>query len=135
MVGGGTGIGLSSYFEKQQDNLYPELSYYKREVSFSKFCMPVFVETELHTPLYKWSIFFNLKFGYNLFFPDNYYEYISEGIIDCELSSGYEKIFFSAAIGASHENFSLGIGYCSTTYFTVFFSYDLPLTSISNTLF
>ena len=148
MVGGGFGIGgqgrtyrYYSYY-KPSDSYYYELSRTEDYHSFKTSpCMPVFLEAELHTPRYKWSLFLNVKAGYNLFHKDDYYHsgYRDESYQWSDWAHDeervYDRFFFIGTVGVSYKNISLGAGYNTASKTGLCFTYNLPTTSISKALF
>lgn len=76
--------------------------------------IPIYVETELRTPKYNWSIFLNLKSGV--------------------IISSFEDFYAAIHAGVSFQNLHLGIGFSSASYhkanrgsISILLSYSLPL--------
>jgi len=76
--------------------------------------IPIYVETELRTPKYNWSIFLNLKTGV--------------------IISSFEDFYAAIHAGVSFQNLHLGIGFSSASYhkanrgsISILLSYSLPL--------
>ena len=147
MFGAGTGIGLCG-------ETYTTRYYYKPSNSYTYSfdhkhiyrgtegpTIPLFVEVELHTPKYKWSLFLNVKAGYNLFRPtdyssidhrDNLYRYPDYAYDEYWT---YDRFFFDASIGVSYKDLSLGGGYSTVCYWNAFISYNIPISTISKWFF
>lgn len=146
MIGGGTGLGMYGYdysiwnYRKPSNSYtyYLYDSYSDREYDFG--CMPLFAEAELHTPRYKWSLFINVKAGYNLFHPDDYYysDPRDESYRYYDYAYDYERkcdrFFFMASVGFSYKNFSFGAGYSTTYFLNSYLSYNLPIKSITSAI-
>lgn len=110
-------------------------------------CIPVFLEVEARTPGYKWSVFLNVKLGYNIMFDDEKYPYVfdsrdeytySESVYSAsreEYRANY--VHFSLMTGASYKNLDFGIGYTNADAalrfgdcFYLNLSYNLPITTL-----
>lgn len=98
MLGCGAGAGMGYYWD---------------------LAIPVYIEADFRTPRYKWSIFVNIKSGYDFF-----------------NNGGNENspFFASFAIGGSYKNLNIGAGITTGTAsympFVGFVSYNLPLSSL-----
>ena len=155
MFGAGTGVGLSGYTREYRYYYKPANSYtYKLydirgpERDYDALSMPLFVEIDLHTPRYKWSLFLNVKAGYNLFRPEDesksygFLQNIDYDSYDYRLSDHaykyyytYDRFFFDASVGFSYKNVSLGGGCSTVYYFNAFLSYNLPIKTIKRLLY
>lgn len=125
MVGGGAGIGFGRYDE--YDYSWNYNSQYHHSTS-SDLAVPIYLETELRTPRYEWSLFVNLKLGMYIFLdkmPNHGpYEY------------KYHPLLASLSVGGSWKNVNLGIGVSSgASTITMFLSYNLPFRTIKKMLF
>ena len=82
-------------------------------------CIPIYVESEIRTPRYKWSLFTNLKVGVSIY-DDN-----------C-------SYFTNLTFGGSYKNLNLGVG-IGTWGFDIYpiftLSYNLPINTIIKGLF
>lgn len=156
MIGGGLGFGMQNGEERAYRPGYQRSRYYWDDEYSSIYsiispALPVFVEMDVRTPKYKWSLFLNMKIGLNLFGATDSYEkwedktdYYGDPVY-ATLSYDYNKFLFSAAVGASYKNLNLGFGVSnvgSMGNLNLFISYNLPfttidkwLTSIDNLLF
>lgn len=111
MIGGG--IGVTETWEKDV-NYYDYGGIYDCEAF-----LPIYIETEIRTPKYKWSLFLNLKVG---------------GII----SIGYENVdyfFASMMAGFSYKNISIGGGLSTMGNYNfgnlvLSISYDIPFSTL-----
>ena len=110
-------------------------------------CIPVFLEAEARTPGYKWSVFLNVKLGYNIMFDDEKYPYVfdsrdeysySESVY-CAIREEYKVnyVHFSLMAGASYKNLDFGIGYTNADAALLFgdcfylsLSYNFPFTTL-----
>lgn len=108
MIGGGLGVT-----ESWEDDYY-EYGYY-----FSNWdceaSLPLFLEAEIRTPRYDWSVFFNMKAGLNI-----------------PLYTVRNLFFASAMVGVSYKNLSIGGGYSTIGNYNfenivLSISYNLPL--------
>ena len=149
MIGGGLGFGMQNGEESSYRPGYQESRYYWNYAnSFSNSttspAIPVFVEMDVRTPKYKWSLFFNMKIGLNLFGATDSYEewkytidYYGDPVYVTH-SYDYHKFLFSAAVGASYKNLNLGFGFSNVVSMgnlNLFISYNLPFTTIDKWLF
>lgn len=114
MIGAGTGVGKGV--------LWHNTHYW------NALAMPVYLESDIRTPRYKWSLFINVKIG-----VDFYLE---------EYDNSYRPspLFASFAIGGSYKNLNLGAGVTAHGMglgvpFTFSLSYNLPFKSIGKGLF
>lgn len=103
MVGGGAGYGTGI------NGTYSGLGKH-----YNLDAIPLFVETEIRTPKYKWSVFLNLKLG-------TMFAVYSE--------EHPEPIFAALHAGISYKNLHLGAGYstASGVGFSTFISYCFPI--------
>lgn len=134
MLGGGVGFGMSGGYywsEIYYSDFNPE---HYRDERPGSWCMPVFIEAELRTPRYKWSLFLNLKFGYNAFKRSDFSHTFYNNGLFTEYGDRYYPFLFTASTGVSYKNFSFGAGYSSALYSSAFkahlnayISYSLPL--------
>lgn len=123
LLGGGAGFGTGRCYRHSSWNNNTEIDHCE--------CFPVFLETELRTPRYKWSFFVNAKVGYCIFFNKrkDYFNGSYE-------SFDYKPIFANFTIGGSYKNINLGGGISTMglerekVALTVSFSYNLPLRSV-----
>lgn len=131
MVGGGAGLGWGRY-----DKYWLSYYYNTRELegTSTAIAMPIYLETELRTPRYEWSLFVNLKLGMYIFLDKRHdydrYEY------------KYRPLLASLSVGGSWKNVNLGIGVTSggfvddiETPITIFLTYNLPFRTIKKLLF
>ena len=135
MFGGGTGVSgcgetRTRYYS---DGSRSEYRWNEDELDA---CLPLFLEAELHTPRFKWSLFLNVKAGYNLlrhkdggWSENSYYN----GYYYLEYK--YDRFFFDASVGFSYKNLSLGLGYSTVFYGKFSLSYNLPVSTISKWFF
>ena len=146
MVGGGAGLGALRYkyfkyqfYKPANSNTYSPSNEWLNNY-YDVFCMPVFLETELHTPRYKWSLFLNVKLGYNLFRPEDHYDKghrlndygYSYSDITYDYEYIYDPFFISATAGVSYKNLSLGVGYSTSLPVCAYISFNLPISTLSN---
>ena len=123
MVGGGVGVGACSRSRIRYDWRGAHVP-----------VMPIYAETELRTPRYKWSLFVNVKVGYSLFTPEDDDYMWADGYT-------YTPWFLAATAGTSYKNLHLGMGVSTVTldivvpYVSGFLSYSLPLSGIKRALF
>ena len=159
MLGGGLGVGypeyMTSYYRPgyyfRRDNYdgsyYIDwMNEYRDYFCDNEIAMPAFVEMELRTPKYKWSLFLNLKVGLNLFGEDDAVrrylddtDYYGNDVYKTE-TLDHKVFLFTAAVGISYKNINLGFGYGNqhkayVPPITFFLSYKLPLTTINKWLF
>lgn len=116
MIGGGMGYGLSGGY------WYSSLN-----TTVGHPCMPIFIEAEIRTPRFKWSLFFNIKYGYNVFLSNPYDNRSTDDVF-------YTRILTTSA-GVGYKNLSLGCGYSTVLNCNAFISYSLPLDKIKLGLF
>lgn len=81
--------------------------------------IPVYIETDFRTPRYKWSLFVNVKSGYDFYLG---------------------RFFVNFAFGGSYKNLNIGVGVGTTGIASDipligFISYNLPLTTINKLFF
>ena len=107
MIGGGLGVTESL----EADYIGISIHSYNYEAS-----LPLFLEAEIRTPRYDWSVFFNLKAGLNI-----------------PLMNTLRNLFFvSTMVGVSYKNLSIGGGYSTMGNYNfenivLSISYNLPL--------
>lgn len=104
--------------------------------------IPLFFEAEVRTPRYKWSVFLNVRLGYNLQLHEDYtrdyrhdviYEYRDYAYVEHFMAN---RFFLATYAGISYRYFNLGIGYSNSITifdndgFAVNISYDLPITTL-----
>ncbi|MBO4282771.1 MAG: hypothetical protein J5873_06215 [Bacteroidales bacterium] len=113
MVGGGIGFGAAGVRKLDYNH---HIAYYD---AYSGFGGPLYLEAEVRTPRYAWSLFLNAKLGY-IIHPFNFKPY-----------SSYEYSHLMTAItgGVSYQDFHLGLGWAHNTAstFAISLSYNLPL--------
>lgn len=137
LIGGGLGFGGMHYFETiwkhSTDGSVTLVE--KHDRIWDGLGIPLFLETIISTPKYRWSLMLDLKIGYGIpinehhFYRDPYHspdytpdytlEYISKG----------NRIFGTVDLGVSYKNISLFIGISSNNrdWYSLFISYNLPL--------
>ena len=105
--------------------------------------MPLFVEAEVRTPRYKWSLFLNVKLAFNLFAPKDYYynglnyntpDYNSWNHTEV-CSVDYHTVDFYTMAGVSYKNINFGVGYSTVNEVNITLSYNLPFTTIKKRFF
>ena len=142
MVGLGTGLGSRREIKYK---FYEDGRGWVENGGNNKLAIPIYLETELRTPRYKWSLFINLKAGmyiplvkgdvaYDVAYYDDYYE-------------GWYKwkrkpFLASLTIGGSWKNLNLGVGVTTgggfiepDIPFTASLSYNIPFKTIRKALF
>lgn len=86
---------------------------------------PIYLETELRTPRYKWSLFVNMKLGAYIF------------------AHNYKPLLASLSVGSSWKNLNIGLGITTgfgisaaeiRPSFITSISYNLPLETIKKTI-
>ena len=138
MIGGGMGFGFSiaETLETYHDNYsnWTHTDHIKPEPA-----LPIFLEADIRTPRYMLSFFINAKIGIYLFTPGK--RSWTRGNSDYEES--FKTIFASFSLGVSYKNLNLGAG-LTTNGFEVdkhvaplvfFISYNIPISSLSSSLF
>lgn len=152
MVGGGAGLGYQSgYRYRYRPGYTAGSSYYtyyenswSDEYKENHTAVPLFLEMDLRTPKYKWSLFLNLKMGLNLFGGDSRKYSESTWITDAYGNTVYENyedhyyvFFIAAAAGISYQNINLGMGIASGYKVrpNFFLSYNLPISTLDRWLF
>lgn len=108
MIGGGLGVTESWEDDYYGYGIY--VSNWNCEAS-----LPLFLEAEIRTPRYDWSVFFNLKAGLNI-----------------PLYTVRNLFFVSTMVGVSYKNLSIGGGYSTMGNYNfenivLSISYNLPL--------
>lgn len=153
MVGAGAGYGAVPVSRIQHYYHKPACSYewinYRNEEDDTfdaNDCIPLFLEAEVRTPRYKWSVFLNVRVGYSFPFDEEryrdgrseYMDYVSE-LYTLEEYFPFRRFRFSTLAGVNYKNLSLGVGYTNSedTYmfdmggvFTFNLSYDLPIATL-----
>lgn len=126
MIGAGTGLGTgySSYLGYSYwDDGY--LRYVEGALG-----IPIYLETELRTPRYKWSLFVNMKLGAYIF-------------LNKESAHNYKPLLASLSVGSSWKNLNIGLGITTgfgisaaeiRPSFITSISYNLPLETIKKTI-
>lgn len=150
MVGGGVGFGISGMDWYRIDYESPSNSYnwyeegysYSHENEIGGPCMPLFVEAELRTPRYKWSLFLNVRVAYNMFRRENYYYNGTNYLPDYswydwthKQENVYHAIEFYTMAGVSYKNINFGVGYSTVNEVNITLSYNLPFTTIKKRFF
>ncbi len=146
MVGVGAGYGdvrmvREHFYYNKPANSYEWYLYrtdFTEKFDFVR-CIPMYVEAELRTPRYKWSVFLNVKMGYCLPLSENiyrdgrnqYYAYGEEGYA-LEERMEAKRFLFAALAGVGYKNVSLGFGYsnCVDGGITLNISYNLPIATL-----
>lgn len=123
MVGGGAGLGWGRY--ETYNYLW---SHYDNT---DHLAVPIYLETELRTPRFEWSLFVNLKVGMYVFLYKEKHSTVYE--------DKYHPLLASLSVGGSWKNVNLGIGVTSGGYIetpiTIFLTYNLPFRTIKKLLF
>ncbi len=152
MAGVGVGYGgamMSRYQEYYRSPVY-SYDWYCYRTEYTDYydiqdCIPLYLEAEVHTPGAKWSVFLNVKVGYNMTFNGG--GYYSDGRETNSVIYAWEQytireefkddpLFFCALVGVGYKNFNLGIGYSKAPYaiaaeaLAVNLSYDLPIATL-----
>lgn len=119
MVGIGGGFGNCSAFA--MDTLQSTCPYYD-----FVWGLPIYAEALISTPKLKWSLFVDIKTGYNI--TSKY------GFYDLDIDNDYYDIrvrrFFGAVnVGLAYKNLSIGAGVSSNNpdWWSFSLSYNLPL--------
>lgn len=127
MVGAGTGYGMVSSTVSYYIPAFTDgYGYYHSEVDISAhrvgYGVPWYIETEVRTPKYKWSLLFNVKMGYSfgvkkpLYGEDvplgnNFYMTDRNGnAVFSNSSLTWHPFFVDALLGFGYKLFSMGIG-------------------------
>lgn len=110
MIGIGTGV-TEAWIRKHDSDGY----------STCEAFFPLFLEAEIRTPKYGWSLFLNVKSGY-LLDPLNY--------------NAADPFFVSAMAGFGYKNLNLGFGVSTMGNYNfenivLSISYDLPFTTLN----
>jgi len=102
--------------------------------------IPIFSEIDLRTPKHKWSLFLNIKLGFNIYLEQDFYSTYFYWEADDFVEAFYENqsnlFYISAALGVSYKNLNLGIGYSNSKHYDLevfpylFLSYSLPLETL-----
>lgn len=150
MFGGGLGYGFCGMNHSHTDykSDYYSYTWYTWNSIEDKnvkgdWCMPLFVEAEVRTPRYKWSLFLNVKLAFNLFAPKDYYynglnyntpDYNSLNYTEV-CSVDYHAVDFYTMAGVSYKNINFGVGYSTVNEVNITLSYNLPFTTIKKRFF
>lgn len=130
MVGLGAGLG-TGYSECWYWDSWDKI--WERNWESENLAIPVYLETELRTPRYKWALFVNLKAGM-------YFHLDKENDTD-RYKYEYKRFLASLTIGGSWKNLNLGIGLTTGACIdpdipiTVSLSYNIPFKTIRKALF
>lgn len=125
MVGLGTGLGdcreIKYYYELEKGGT-------------NNLAIPIYLETELRTPRYKWSLFMNLKAG--MYIP------LEKGYVEGKYKWENKLFLASLTIGGSWKNLNLGVGVTTGGWLdddvlplTASLSYNIPFKTIRKALF
>ena len=148
LAGGGVGYGrvwmygYTEHFHRETTSSPWVSSYKEVDNGYGKKGLPLFLEGEVRTPGYKWSLFLNMKVG--LTFPleevDSAYDgrndaYAQYDVVAREYKYSLFRIELLAGFG--YKNLSMGIGYTNSCDlagnddgFIMSFSYNLPITTL-----
>ena len=141
MVGAGTGYGMVSgtvsYYIPAFTDSY---GYYHHEESYSEhgvgYGVPWYIEAEVRTPKYKWSVFFNIKMGYSLGVKEPFnrgsrlYMTDNGSLVLSESSFTWHLFFADALLGFGYKRFSMGIGagvHGGYRMANIMISFDFPI--------
>ena len=144
MVGAGTGYGIVGCTETISDPAYTSYGgHYHPAIneteSIPGYGIPWYLEAELRTPKYKWSLFFNFKIGYGIGLT--HYGMYDEGsayvgldengnTVLGDVSYEWKPFFMLATAGFGYKRFSMGIGagvLGGHRSASILLSYDIPL--------
>jgi hypothetical protein len=146
MVGAGTGYGmvnctLSEYIPAFTDSYgyaHGEVDYSGWKVGYG---VPWYIEAEVRTPKYKWSLFFNAKIGYSFgvrkpnLYADlplgrNFYMTDDNGYaVFSTTTLTWHPFFVDALLGFGYKRFSMGVGagvHGGYRMVNIMFSFDFP---------
>lgn len=130
MVGLGTGLGSC---RRIRYVFYDDGRGWVENLHLDNRAIPIYLETELRTPRYKWSLFMNLKAG--MYIP------LKKGYVEGDYKLKNKPFLASLTIGGSWKNLNLGVGVTTGGWLldpdiplTASLSYNLPISTIQKAI-